>query len=60
MPAKQLSALKRDLRAARFRTLKRRYQPALPVFDGTTQTVTYNGRSISVYSGADIPPACPA
>jgi len=55
VPAKQLRALKRELRAARFRSLKRRYQPELPVFDGITQTVRYNGRSVSIYSGADIP-----
>ena len=55
VPPRQLRALKRELKAARFRTLKRRYQPDLPVFDGATQTVTYNGRSVSVYSGADGP-----
>ena len=55
VPSKQLRALKRELKAARFPSLKRRYQPALPVFDGTTQTVRYNGRSVSIYTGADIP-----
>ena len=55
VPAKQLRALKRELKAARFRSLKRRYQPALPVFDGITETVRYNGRSVSIYDGADIP-----
>ena len=54
VPSKQLRALKRELRAARFRSLKRSYQPALRVFDGITQTVRYNGRSVSIYTGADI------
>jgi hypothetical protein len=55
VPAKQLRALKRELKAARFRSLKRRYEPAFRDFDGTTQTVRYNGRSVSVYSAADVP-----
>ncbi len=53
--AKHLRALKRELKAARFRSLKRRYEPAIRVFDGTTQTVRHNGRSVSVYTGADVP-----
>jgi hypothetical protein len=55
VPAKQLRALKRELKAARFRSLKRRYQPQFPVLDGITQTATYKGRSVSVYSGAKVP-----
>jgi hypothetical protein len=53
--AKQLRALKRELRAARFRTLKRRYQPETQVFDGITQTIRYRGKAVSVSSGADVP-----
>jgi hypothetical protein len=55
VPGKQLRALKRELKAARFKTLKRAYQPDLPILDGTTEMVTYNGRSVSVSSGAKIP-----
>jgi hypothetical protein len=43
VPAKQLGALKRELKAARFSSLKRRYQPDYPVLDGITQVVTYKG-----------------
>ena len=53
--AKQLRALRRELTAARFRSLKRSYQPMFPVLDGTTQVVTYRGRAVSVYTGADVP-----
>ena len=53
--AKQLRALKRELKAARFRSLKRRYQPSIRIFDGITQTVRHYGRSVSVYTGADVP-----
>ena len=52
---KRLRALKRDLKAARFRTLKRDYQPEGIVLDGTTTVVRYRGRSVSVYSGAVLP-----
>jgi hypothetical protein len=52
---KQLRALKRELKAAHFKGLKRAYQPAFPVLDGITQRVAYNGRSVSVSSGAKIP-----
>jgi hypothetical protein len=53
--SKQLRALKRELKAARFRGLKRAYQPQFPVLDGITQSVTYGGRSVSVYTGAKPP-----
>ena len=53
---RQLRALKRDLEAARFATLKRRYAPDVLVLDGITEAVTYRGRTVSVTSGAD-PPA---
>src|SRR4051794_35540066 len=35
----QLHKLKRELEAARFGSLKRRYAPEVPVADGTTQSV---------------------
>lgn len=53
--SRQLRALKRELRAAHFGMLKRRYEPGGRVFDGTTQTIRYRGRAVSVSSGADIP-----
>jgi hypothetical protein len=53
--AKQLSALKRELSAARFSSLKHRYQPDYPVLDGITQVVTYKGHAVSVSSGAEVP-----
>jgi hypothetical protein len=55
LTAKQLSGLKSDLKKARFRSLKRTYQPEFPVMDGQTQTVSYKGRSISVYTMAKVP-----
>lgn len=55
LTATQLRGLKRDLKQARFKSLKRSYQPELPVMDGQTQTVTYKGRSVSVSTMAKIP-----
>jgi hypothetical protein len=55
LTAKQLSGLKLDLKKARFKSLKRSYQPEFPVMDGQTHTVSYKGRSISVYAEAKIP-----
>ena len=53
--AKQLRALKRELTAARFSSLKRSYRPAYTVADGITEVVTYNGRAVSVSTGAKVP-----
>jgi hypothetical protein len=53
--SKQLRALKRELKAARFTSLKRRYEPDYVVNDGITETVTYKGRAVSVSTGADFP-----
>ena len=53
--SKQLRALKRELKAARFTSLKRRYAPPYVVNDGITETVTYKGRSVSASTGADFP-----
>ncbi|MEO8689850.1 MAG: hypothetical protein ABI611_16755 [Solirubrobacteraceae bacterium] len=55
LSAKQLRALRRDLKRARFSTLKRTYQPEYVVNDGIGQGVTYKGRSVSVYTGATSP-----
>ncbi len=55
LTAKQLRGLKRDLKDARFKSLKRSYQPAFPVMDGQTRTVSYKGRSISVSTMAKVP-----
>jgi hypothetical protein len=51
--ARQLRALKRELRAARFKTLKREYKPKFQVFDGTIQTIRYRGKTVSIYTGAE-------
>ena len=40
---------------ARFKSLRRSYQPDFLVMDGQTQTVRYNGRSVSVSTGAKLP-----
>ena len=55
LSATQLSGLKRDLKKARFTSLKRDYRPEFPVMDGQTQTVTYKGRSVSISTMAKIP-----
>ena len=52
---RSLRALKRDLRDARFSTLKRRYRPRRTVFDGIGQSVRYRGKTVSVSSGAQYP-----
>ena len=50
-----LRALKRDLKAARFPSLKRSYRPDRLVLDGTTRLVRHRGRTVSVSTGADVP-----
>jgi len=55
LSAKQLRRLRRDLKNARFKTLKRSYRPKRVVNDGIGQTVTYKGRSVSVSTGATYP-----
>ncbi len=52
---RSLRALKRDLRDARFSTLKRRYRPSRTVFDGIGQSVRYRRKTVSVSSGAEYP-----
>jgi hypothetical protein len=56
LTSRQVSALKRDLRDARFSTLKALYKPGTPVADGFTQTVRYAGRTVTVRDGGR-PPA---
>ena len=51
----QLHALKRELKAARFSSLKRRYEPKATVFDGITTAVTYKGKTVVVTSGGNPP-----
>jgi hypothetical protein len=55
LSAKQLRGLRRDLKNARFSTLKRSYRPRYVVNDGIGQSVTYKGRSVSVSTGAKYP-----
>ena len=54
--AKRLRGLKSALKAASFKTLKRSYEPKGQVFDGITQIVRYRGRSVSISTGAEVPP----
>jgi hypothetical protein len=51
----QLHALKRELKAAEFSTLKRRYEPKYVVNDGTSTGVTYKGKTVVVTSGGNPP-----
>ena len=53
--AKQQRALRRELKAARFSSLRRVYQPDYVVNDGIAQSVTYKGRQVVVYTGASFP-----
>ena len=53
--AKELRGLRHDLTAAHFKSLKHSYRPRYVVADGITQTVTYQGRSVSVSTGATAP-----
>ena len=55
LSTRRLHALKRDLEAARFGSLKRRYRPSRTVFDGIGQSVRYRGKTVSVSSGAKYP-----
>jgi hypothetical protein len=54
--AREFRRLKDRLAAARFKTLKRRYEPDVIVADGITQTVRHRGKAVSVATGAeDVP-----
>jgi hypothetical protein len=55
LSAEQLRGLRRDLRNARFKSLKRSYGPKNIVNDGISQSVTYRGRSVTVSTGARYP-----
>jgi hypothetical protein len=52
----QLRGLKRDLRDARFSTLRSLYESKDPVADGISQTVRYAGHRVTVSTGGR-PPA---
>jgi hypothetical protein len=52
----RLHALKRELKAADFSSLKRAYKPDYVVNDGISQSVTYKGRTVVVSTGGH-PPA---
>jgi hypothetical protein len=52
----QLRGLKRDLRDARFSTLRSLYDSKVPVADGISQTVRYAGYRVTVSTGGR-PPA---
>ena len=52
---KQMRALRRELKAARFSSLRRVYEPKHVVNDGFAQTVTYRGHRVVVYTGAECP-----
>jgi hypothetical protein len=55
LSTRSLRALERDLRAARFSTLRRRYRPRTTVFDGIARSVRYRGKTVSVSTGARYP-----
>ena len=55
LTAKQMSRLRRDLKHARFKTLKRSYGPKYTVNDGVSESVTYKGRTVFVSTGAEYP-----
>jgi hypothetical protein len=56
LTTEQLRGLKRDLRAARFSTLRPLYDSKVPVADGISQTVRYAGYRVTVSTGGR-PPA---
>ena len=55
LTTKQQRGLRRDLKNARIKTLKRSYGPKYPVNDGTAESVTYKGRTVFVSTGAKYP-----
>ena len=56
LTSSQLRALKRDLRDARFSTLRSLYDSKAPISDGINQTVRYAGYRVTVGMGGR-PPA---
>lgn len=52
----ELRALKRELRDARFSTLRRIYDSKVPIADGIAETVRYAGFRVTVSTGGN-PPA---
>lgn len=55
LTAAQLRGLKRDLRDARFSTLRSLYDSKVPVADGISQTVRYAGYRVTVSTGGRPP-----
>jgi hypothetical protein len=55
LSAKQLSRLKRDLKAARWSSLKRTYDTKYPVLDGISESATYKGKTVVVTQNAKAP-----
>jgi hypothetical protein len=53
--AAELRALKRELRRARFSTLRSLYDSKIPVADGIAQTVRYAGYRVTVSTGGRPP-----
>jgi hypothetical protein len=51
----QLAALRNALEAARWRTLKSTYAPAVPISDGFLYAIAYGGRTIHIGQGATLP-----
>ena len=56
LSAKRLATLRARLRAARFPTLKRKYDADYPIADGFVYGVTYGGRRVVVNEEAKAPP----
>jgi hypothetical protein len=52
---REWSALNERLRAARFRTLERRYAPEARIPDGTLDVVRHRGHTVTVETGGDPP-----
>jgi hypothetical protein len=55
LTAAQLRGLRRDLRDARFSTLRTLYDSKDPIADGIAQTVRYAGRRVTVSTGGRPP-----
>jgi hypothetical protein len=55
LSAKRLLALRTRLRAARFPSLKRRYEAEYPIADGFVYSVAYLGRNVVVNEEAKAP-----
>jgi hypothetical protein len=56
LSARRMTTLRVRLAAARFSTLKRKYEADFPVADGFLYGVTYGGRRVQVDEDAEAPP----